>query len=71
MHVRQNLNAAVEPTSGCIANVELTIESDVSDLEIRVRVDEGVALWISELIVRPLQHDEAVEVDSLVTGLSD
>jgi glycosyltransferase involved in cell wall biosynthesis len=70
MHVRRSLDAANESASECIVAVELLLDSDAIDLEVRVRVDAGAELWVSELIVSPMEHDAPIDAGSLAPSLS-
>ena len=58
-----------EPTHGCVIEIELALDGDVDDLEVRVEVDASATLWISELELCPATRVSSPKATEMVERL--
>lgn len=52
-HHKVDLRTDCQTSSACLAEIDLPLGTDVSDLEIRISVDAHANLWISEVELHP------------------
>ena len=60
IHVKHSFVAAGVRDGVPLVQVELTLDVDVVDLEVRIWVDAGAAIWVDRIEIHPLSGTAAV-----------